>query len=233
MRLDKYLTDLTVLSRSEAKKAVRAGRVTVNATKASDPDLKIKEGADKVSLDGKPLEYRRFNYFLLNKPAGVVSATKDPGCKTVIDLFESEYRRDLFPVGRLDKDTTGLLIITDDGELGHHLTSPRHGVSKKYLARIKAPLSQSDIDSLSAGVDIGSGERSAPAVIEPVSDLSVYITVTEGKYHEVKRMLLAVGNEVLSLKRVSMGPITLDPELKEGEYRRLSDSEIDQLHEDT
>ncbi len=233
MRLDKYLTDLTALSRSEAKKAIRLGRVIVNGIKAADPDLKIMEGSDKVSFDGKPLEYRRLNYYMLNKPAGVVSATKDPDCRTVIDLFEPELRRNIFPVGRLDKDTTGLLIVTDDGELGHHLTSPRHGVSKKYLAGIKAPLTESDIAALSEGVDIGSGERSAPAVIEPLSDLSVYITVTEGKYHEVKRMLLAVGNEVLTLKRVSMGPITLDPQLKEGEYRRLSDSEIDLLHEDT
>jgi len=167
---------------------------------------------------------------MLNKPAGTVSATKDSNT-CVIDLFKGENRKGLFPVGRLDKDTVGLLFITDDGDFSHHLTSPRHGIPKKYFARIDHPLSDEDIKTLEEGTDIGEGEKSGRSNIEVISDNEIYVTVFEGKYHEVKRMLKAVNNEVLYLKRVSMGGVGLDESLKEGEYRRLTPSELDKLNE--
>ena len=165
---------------------------------------------------------------MLNKPAGVVTATRDRE-KTVMDLFEPEHRKGLFPVGRLDRDTVGLLIITNDGDLSHRLTSPKRKVPKTYLVGISKPVTPGEIASLEAGLDIGDGDHSAPAIVEVIDDRSIYLTVTEGKYHEVKRMLKAVGNEVITLKRVSVGPLRLDPMLKEGEYRRLTPSEIDGL----
>ncbi|MCR5278286.1 MAG: rRNA pseudouridine synthase [Lachnospiraceae bacterium] len=228
MRLDKYICETAGLSRSEAKKAIKAGLVLVNGMKAVSPDDNIDETSDEISYKGTSLKYEQFVYFMLNKPAGVVSATIDRE-KTVIDLFSGENCKGLFPVGRLDKDTVGLLIVTNDGDLGHRLTSPKKKVSKKYLVKIITPLSRSDISRLETGLNIGNGEVSAPAIVEIVDESSIYLTVTEGKFHEVKRMLKAVDNEVTYLKRVSMGPIVLDPLLKEGEYRRLTPSELELL----
>jgi len=230
MRLDKYLCETSTLTRSEAKKTIKAGRVQVNGEPIKSADGNVNENSDRVSLDGKELTYEKFVYYMLNKPAGVVSATSDRD-ETVIDLFEPELRKGLFPVGRLDKDTVGLLIVTNDGELGHHLTSPKHKIPKKYYVGIMKPLSPDDIKRLETGLDIGQGETSAPAVVEVIDDSKIYLTVTEGKFHEVKRMIKAVDNEVIYLKRVSHGSLTLDDELKEGEYRRLTSSEIDRLYE--
>ncbi len=230
MRLDRFLCETAAVSRSEAKAYIKGGRVTVDGFVARSGDVKVDPEKSKVSFDGIDLKYVKFVYFMLNKPAGFVSATKDAG-KTVIDLLKSENRDDLFPVGRLDKDTTGLLIITNDGDLGHHLTSPKHGILKKYLVKIEHSLSEADKSALSEGLDIGNGERSGKATVEVISDDFVYITVSEGKFHEIKRMLKAVGNEVLELKRVSMGGVALDESLKEGEYRRLLPSEIERLNE--
>lgn len=228
MRLDRFLCETCNLTRSEAKKEIRAGKVTVNSSPCKDPDRSVDEGRDEVSFAGKLIRYEKFVYYMLNKPSGVVSATEDRE-KTVMDLFGPDIRKGLFPVGRLDKNTVGLLLITNDGELSHRLTSPRRKVPKTYLAGIAKPLTPGDIASLEAGLDIGDGDHSAPATVEVIDEGSIFLTVTEGKYHEVKRMLKAVGNEVLSLKRVSFGTLKLDPMLKEGEFRRLTPSEIDGL----
>ena len=230
MRLDKFLCETAHISRSEAKAYIKGGRVSINGLTVKSADVKVDPENDTVVFDGINLQYEQFVYFMLNKPAGYVSATKDSD-KTVIDLLKAENRDDLFPVGRLDKDTTGLLFITNDGALGHHLTSPRHGILKKYYVRIAHALSREDINGLETGLDIGDGERSGKATVEIIDQDHVFITVSEGKYHEIKRMLKAVGNEVLELKRVSMGGVDLDETLKEGEYRRLTASELGRLNE--
>ncbi len=219
-----------IASRSECKALLKTGRVCVNGNSVKDPAFHVKEDSDEISLDGKVIKFERFVYYMLNKPGGIVSATTDNFSQTVIDLFAGENRKGLFPVGRLDKDTEGLLIITDDGNLGHFLTSPKNLVPKEYYAHIKAPLSAADIELIGKGLDIGNGEKSAPAKVKVLSDEEIVITVTEGKFHEVKRILLAVNNEVLYLRRISMNGLKLDDKLKCGEYRRLSDSEVKFLY---
>ena len=225
MRLDKFLCDSKNLSRKESKEIIKKGRVIVNDKKINDPSFSIDEAKDTVLVDSVPVKYEKFVYFMLNKPKGVVSATKDNIDKTVIDLFKEEERNDLFPVGRLDKDTVGLLIVTNDGDLSHHLTSPKHHVEKTYLVRIEHPLSDSDINKLTYGIKIGDDECK-PAIVKVLSDKEIELTIFEGMFHQVKRMLKAVNNEVVYLKRLSMGDLKLDESLEEGKYRKLSDTEL-------
>ena len=230
MRLDKYLCDTAGLTRSEAKNLIKGGKVEIDGARVLLPDYKFDENRASVTLEGKSLKYEKHVYFMLNKPAGLVSATKDASA-TVIDLFKGENRKDLFPVGRLDKDTVGLLFITDDGDFSHRLMSPRKHVDKKYMVKIETSLSEDDIKALEGGLDIGEGETTGPAKVEIIDDEFIYLTIGEGKYHQVKRMLEAVGNSVLWLKRVSIGRVSLDESLKEGEYRRLTSSELDLLND--
>ena len=231
MRLDKFLCDTVNLSRKEARDSIKKGLASVNGVKVTDFGFQVNESSDTVLFKDMPVSYEKYVYYMLNKPDGVVSATTDPNDKTVIDLFADEGRKDLFPVGRLDKDTLGLLIVTNDGDLSHHLTSPRHHVAKTYLTGIDHPLSETDIKALCEGVELKGDGITKPAQVRVLSPELIELTICEGMYHQVKRMLKTVGNEVTSLKRLSIGAVRLDDNLKEGEYRRLTEEEIKLLKE--
>ncbi len=230
MRLDKFLCEVGCGTRSQVKDMVRKGRVLVNNCVVKSADFKIDENKDVVVCDGKRLQYQAFVYYMLHKPAGCVSATKDNHDKTVLDLIRDEdKRKDLFPVGRLDKDTEGLLLITNDGELSHRLLSPKKHVPKTYFVRTKEVLTKEMADVLENGVDIGEEKQTLPAIVEQLAETEIYLTITEGKFHQVKRMLQAVGNEVIYLKRISMGALVLDETLQKGDYRALRAEEIEKL----
>lgn len=231
MRLDKFLCELNIGSRSQVKTYVKKGMVTVNGVPVTKAELKIDENKDCIAFNGKVLQYQSFVYYMLNKPQSVVSATVDNTCKTVLDLIDSDRKKDLFPVGRLDKDTEGLLLITNDGELAHQLLSPKKHVDKTYLVGIAKELTSENIQALEQGVDIGEDKLTLPAKVKIVSEGFIELTIQEGKYHQVKRMLHAVDNEVVSLKRISFGPLTLDETLAPGTYRELTEKEVEQLHE--
>ncbi|MCI9452234.1 MAG: rRNA pseudouridine synthase [Dorea sp.] len=231
IRLDKYLADMGAGTRQEVKRKIRKGLVSVNHKTAGAPDLKIREGEDVVSVEGREIGYAAYEYYMLNKPAGVVSATTDSRDLTVVDLIQEKRRKDLFPLGRLDKDTEGLLLITNDGLLAHRLLSPRCHVDKTYYARIRGAVTQEDVLAFAEGVDIGEDgqvERTMPGILEVLTsnaESEIRLTIQEGKYHQVKRMFLAVGKEVTYLRRERMGTLVLDMDLKPGEYRLLTDEE--------
>jgi len=229
MRLDKYLCDCLGMTRSEVKKIIGNGKVSINGQTVKKADFQLKETSDKVEYLGRELSFEKFVYYMLNKPAGVVSANTDDRDITVIDLFKKEGRKNLSCVGRLDKDTTGLLLVTDDGNLLHNLTSPKKKVVKEYLVDIAHELSKEDIDALTNGVDIGDDKPTAPAKVEVVDERTIILSITEGRFHEVKRMLQAVSNEVINLKRLSMGGVKLDNDLAPGEYRKLTEEELKEL----
>lgn len=226
MRLDKFLCDTAGLTRTEAKNAVKKGQIAVNGQVQKTADFKVKENTDTVTFQGKPLSYAAFHYYMLHKPAGVITATEDKKESTVMDILREEKVKNLFPVGRLDKDTEGLLLITDDGELAHNLLSPKKHVDKEYLVKVRDSISEEDCRKLSEGVDIGDEKPTAPAKVERVAEKEILLTIREGRFHQVKRMLQAVGNEVLYLKRLSMGSLRLPEDLEKGAYRQLSEEEI-------
>lgn len=230
MRLDKYLTETRGITRSEAKQYLKKGRVTVDGTVEKKPEKKIDPENVTVLVDGELCRYSQFRYFMLNKPQGVVSATEDSREKTVLDLIK-ETVKDLFPVGRLDKDTEGLLLLTNDGVLAHALLSPKKHVEKCYYAILDGPVGEKEQEQFEEGLDIGDEKLTRPAKLEPLSDgkNGVYITVCEGRFHQVKRMAKAVGREVLFLKRMSMRSLQLDPELETGSYRELTEEEVELL----
>ena len=232
MRLDKFLCETAGFTRSEAKQAIKKGWISVNSTPVKNADMKVAEEADVVTLQGKPLSFAKFHYYLLHKPAGVITATEDKSQKTVLDLLGGIPTKNLFPVGRLDKDTEGLLLITDDGELSHKLLSPIKHVDKTYFCLLKKDISEADIKALSEGVDIGDEKPTMPASVKVLSNREVELTIREGRFHQVKRMMQAVGNEVLYLKRLSMGPLSLPDDLEKGCFRPLSDTEIAQLKQE-
>jgi len=234
MRLDKYLCQLNIGSRSEVKILIKKGQVTVNGTVATSPEQKIDETNDAVICKGISLSYKAHAYYMLNKPQGVVSATKDHFDKTVLDLIlpaipECDRKRELVPCGRLDKDTEGLLLLTDDGAMIHELLSPQKHVDKTYLVTAEKELSSEDISQLEQGVDIGEKRMTRPAKVKTITDNQILLTIHEGKFHQVKRMLQAVNNEVTALKRVSFGPLCLDEKLAPGECRALTADEINAL----
>lgn len=228
MRLDKFLCEMNVGTRSQVKHLIRRGLVTVNGRAAADADLKIDELNDSVCVQGRALKYRKFVYYMLNKPAGVVSATRDDTEDTVVGLLDSD--RDVFPVGRLDKDATGLLLLTDDGELAHRLLAPGKHVDKVYRVQVEHPLSDGEKLRLERGVDIGDDTPTLPAGVEILSETELFLTIHEGRFHQVKRMLRAVDNQVISLRRVKFGGLDLDETLKPGEYRELTEREVQRLH---
>ena len=233
IRLDKYLADMGLGTRTEVKKDIKKGRISVNGEIIKSPEYKIDTQKDAVLADGKEIAYEELVYYMLNKPQGVVSATEDRRDKTVLDLISEKKRKDLFPVGRLDKDTEGLLLITNDGELAHNLLAPKKHVDKKYFVRLKAPLSEENRKCLEEGVDIGEDKLTLPAqvfVLNQERD-EAEIIIREGKFHQIKRMFHAVGNEVVFLKRLSMGSLVLDEALLPGEYRLLTPQEIERLKE--
>lgn len=229
MRLDRFLSETTGMSRKDAKEQIKRKCVAVNGNTVNNPGLTLDEEKDLVTYNGESLKYEKFVYYMLNKPAGYVSATKDNVDPTVISLLKAENRDDLFPIGRLDKDTVGLLFITNDGELSHHLTSPKHHVEKTYFVKSALPLSDDDIQKLETGVDIGEDSPTKPAHVKIISDCESELTICEGMFHQVKRMYKAVNNEVLYLKRMSEGGVVLDSCLGEGKYRRLFPEEIERL----
>ena len=226
IRLDKFLCEMEIGTRSQVKDIVKKGMVSVDGEVIKKADYKFDETAAKVCVNGKELTYQKFYYYMLNKPIGVVSATTDNHDKTVLDLLKDAPGKDLFPVGRLDKDTEGLLLITNDGELSHNLLSPKKHVDKTYLIETKEFVTEEMILKLEQGVDIGEEKLTLPAKVNQLEDKKIELTITEGKFHQVKRMLKAVDNEVIYLKRLSMGSLYLDSTLKLGEYRRLTDDEI-------
>lgn len=227
MRLDKYLTETRGMTRSEAKQYLKKGRVTVDGMVEKKPEKKIDPENVTVLVDGELCQYAQFHYFMLNKPQGVVSATEDSRERTVLDLIK-EPVKDLFPVGRLDKDTEGLLLLTNDGALAHALLSPKKHVDKCYYAVLDGPVGEKEQEQFEKGLDIGDEKLTLPAKLEPLSDgkNGVYITVCEGRFHQVKRMAKAVDREVLFLKRMSMGNLHLDPNLEPGSYRELTEEEV-------
>lgn len=225
MRLDKYLSEMGAGTRSELKKAVRAGRVSVNGQRAKDASIHVSE-KDEICLDGNRIVYERFVYYMMNKPAGVISATEDARERTVLDLIEGQQRKGLFPVGRLDRDTEGLLLITNDGELAHRLLSPAHHVDKVYFARLDGPVGETERRLFAEGLKVDNTFTAMPACLELLENAEeVKVTIREGKFHQIKRMFAAVGREVLYLKRLSMGPLALDGSLAPGAYRRLTEEE--------
>ncbi len=235
MRLDKFLCEMNIGTRSQVKALLKQGLVSVNGQTAVKPDLQINTTVDQVTYRGEVLFYEEFVYYMLNKPAGVVSATEDNHDRTVIDLLREELVtnlvNDIFPVGRLDKDTEGLLLLTNDGDLAHRLLSPRKHVEKTYYVQIEKELSPEDLQALEAGVDIGEDQYTLPARVSVLSEREIRLTITEGKFHQVKRMLRAVDNQVLYLKRLSMGTLVLDETLEKGQFRRLHAAELQKLKE--
>lgn len=231
MRLDKFLTATATATRSEAGKAARCGRILVNGIPVKSAAQHIDPEKDTVVYCGERVVYRKYIYIMLNKPQGYVSATEDGKDKTVLELLPEKLRGiGLFPCGRLDKNTTGLMLLTDNGELGHKLLAPKNHVSKTYGFKCEAELSDDDVQKLESGVYIAGGYLTKPAKIRLFpSRTEGEITITEGKYHQIKLMLEAVKNKITELERLSFGPLTRDENLARGEWRYLSDDEVEKL----
>lgn len=233
LRLDRYLADMGAGTRSELKKGIREGHARVNGEVEKDPGRKVTE-KDTVFFRGRKISYEKYVYYMLHKPAGVISATEDRRQRTVLDLIEEkDMRKDLFPVGRLDRDTEGLLLITNDGDLAHALLSPGRHVDKVYLAEVDGPLTEEDADAFAEGMQVEEDFKALPARLEvqkssPEKSLAL-VTVREGKFHQIKRMFKARGREVTRLKRLSMGSLVLDDNLLPGQWRRLTEEEIRSL----
>lgn len=230
-RIDKLLSSTGRWSRKEVKDLVRQGRVLADGRPVTRPEEKADPAAVFLTVDGGAVDCSPFAYVMLHKPAGVLSATEDKSQPTVLGLLPEELRRrGLFPVGRLDKDTTGLLLLTDDGDLAHRLLSPKKHVDKVYLARVEGRVDGEDVRAFAEGLALGDGLRCLPAGLEPLGDgSSCLVTLREGKYHQVKRMLAARGKPVAALHRLSMGPLTLDEALKPGKWRFLTHQERAEL----
>lgn len=245
LRLDKYLAEFTELTRSQAKKEIREGRVQVNGETAKTGNDKV-AFSDSVLWDGREIRGQQYQYIMLNKPAGIISSTADNRDETVVEYIrkcspagmssvpdhsrESVFlAKDLFPMGRLDKDTEGLLILTNNGELAHRLLSPKYHVAKKYFVQLDQDLDTTDVDKMREGLDIGEKKLTSPAVLEILAPREGLLTITEGKFHQVKRMFAKLGKTVTYLKRVEMGALVLDDSLAVGEWRFLTEEEIRNL----
>lgn len=235
-RLDKIIASTGKFSRREVKALIRQGLVLVNGSPARSPEEKYDPEGVELIVNGETLTYRRYTWLMLNKPAGVLSATEDGKGKTVLDLLPEELQRqNLFPVGRLDKDTEGLLLLTNEGGLAHDLLTPRRHVDKVYYTRVAGCLAEEDCRAFLSGMTLEDGLQCLPAGLEILSaangESEAYVTLREGKFHQVKRMLAQCGKPVLYLKRVRMGNLTLDPELSPGEFRFLTEEEVGLLRE--
>lgn len=232
IRLDKYLADMSIGTRAKAKQLVRAGRIKVNDNMIKDASVKVDTEDDRVSFDDTPVLYLHYEYYMLNKPAGVITAVSDEKEKTVLELIDSA-RKDLFPVGRLDRDTVGLLLITNNGELSHNMLSPRKHVDKTYYVELDDVLSEEMCSRITEGVVFEKNRISLPARLEILENIPgsarVNLTIHEGRFHQVKKMFEAVGRQVIFLKRIEFGPLKLDQNLKYGEYRKLSEEELASL----
>ena len=232
MRLDKLLSECGIASRKETAKAAKAGQITVNGIPAAKADMQVDPTADVVAFCGRKVVWREFVYVMLNKPDGYVSATEDSrGEQVVTSLLPEEYQKmGLFPCGRLDKHTLGLMLLTNDGQLSHRLLSPKRHVAKTYAFRVKFPLSQADISALENGVDIG-GYLTKPCTVKLTDEREGHITLTEGKYHQIKLMMEAAHNQITYLERITFGPLSLDPARSRGEWRELTNEEITALNQ--
>lgn len=234
MRLDKYLAEMGARTRQEVKKYIRKGQVTVDGEIEKAPEFKV-DPMQKICLDGQEVSYAEVEYYMLNKPSGVVSATEDSKDSTVVELILDKKRKDLFPVGRLDKDTEGLLLLTNDGKLAHRLLSPHRHVDKTYYAKVEGVVTDETAALFQNGVNIGTDsepEITLPArlvILDSGAVSHIRLTIQEGKYHQIKRMFHAVGMKVVYLKRETMGPLVLDPDLRPGEYRPLTYEEMNML----
>ena len=232
MRLDKYLADLGIASRSELKSIIKAGRVSVDGAIIREPEFRLADESASVSLDGKLLSYSRFRYFMIDKPTGVLTACEDRKQPTVIDLLPDELKRlGLFPVGRLDKDTSGLLLLTNDGDFAHRVISPKYEVEKLYRALTETCVGAGAAESFAAGIVLADGLQCLPAKLEAGEGRECFVTVKEGKYHQVRRMLAAVGCPVLELRRLSIGALRLDDDTFPGKISELSQTKIELVFE--
>lgn len=236
MRLDKFLADVGLGSRKEVKALIKKGHIKVNDQTVKSDKFQVDEWTDQVTYEGERFIYQKDFYYILNKPAGVISATQDNYEQTVLDLFyDTAYREDLFPVGRLDKDTEGLLVVTNDGGLAHRLLSPKKHVEKEYFAKVNGIMTEADVQAFSQGLTIDGDEKTRPAQlsivsVDPDDKTSVIrLILHEGKFHQVKRMVKAVGKEVTYLKRIRMGNFLLPEDLALGEYRQMTVEEVKQL----
>lgn len=232
MRLDKFLKENGICSRSEAKQILKKGLVKVNDIVIKNSDYKVDENKDIVKFDDKIIEYQEYVYLMINKPAGVICATEDYKDKTILDLVSDYKHKELFPFGRLDKDSVGLVILSNDGKLAHELLSPKKHVSKKYYLRIQGKLSNDDVKKFKEGIVLEDNYKCKEASLEIISSDNIsecYVTISEGKFHQLKRMFKMLDKEVIYLKRISFGNIVLDETLKEGDYRSLSEGEVELL----
>lgn len=236
MRLDKYLSDMGIASRSDLKKDIRKGLVFVNGEMIRDASFTVNPDS-RILYKGEEITYEEYSYYMMNKPVGVLSSTEDRKQKTVLDLFSECHRKDLFPVGRLDKDAEGLLLIMNDGKLAHTLLSPKNHIEKKYYVEIPASLKDEDLEPLRHGIQYDTDLVAEPAQVQLLSAYpdksTVEIIITEGKFHQIKKMFIALSEDyvVTKLKRISMGALRLDESLSPGEYRKLSPGEIETLKE--
>ena len=227
IRLDKYLCDLGTAPRREVKRIIRSGRVRVDGEAVTAPETKIDPRTAAVTLDGERLVWREHHYYMMNKPAGVLTATEDRRQKTVLDLLPEELRRlGLFPVGRLDRDTRGLLLLTDDGDFAHRVISPKFAVEKLYDASVEGTPDETDVSAFAEGLVLTDGTKCRPARLEILSPGRCLVAVTEGKYHQVKRMLASRGKPVTALKRLSIGALRLPEELEEGALVQLDEDDL-------
>lgn len=232
LRLDKYLADAGVGTRSQVKQMIRKGQIAINGEPVKKPDQKVDGEKDKIEVMGKEIRYQKYRYLLLHKPSGYVSATEDKKEQTVLSLLPEKLRKDLFPVGRLDKDTEGLLLLTNDGALAHRLLSPKKHVNKTYYALVQGRVTDEDQAAFLQGVDIGDEKDTLPAqleILEAAEESRILLTIQEGRFHQVKRMFEARGKKVVYLKRISMGPLALEEGLKPGDYRELTEEEQEAL----
>lgn len=228
IRLDKFLCDMNIGTRTEVKQYIKTKQVEVNDSIVTDSGFKVDTDQDIIKLQGKTIGYEKFVYYMLNKPQGVISATEDNLNETVLSLLKGVNTKGLFPVGRLDKDTEGLLVITNDGDMAHNLLSPKKHVDKKYYVELDSPVNDEEIKAIEEGIDIGDDKPCLPCNIEKF-DNGYYITIKEGRYHQIKRMFMVFSHKVTFLKRISMGGLILDEKLKPGDYRALTETEIDAL----
>lgn len=235
VRVDKFLADSGIATRSKIRELAKKGLIRVNNEIVKKTDLKIDVQKDEIFFDGKKIEYQKYHYYILNKPAGCITATIDSRDKTVMDILKDVPYKNMFPVGRLDKDTEGLLLITDDGDLAHKLLAPKNHIDKTYFVKCSGIISDRDISMLESGVDIGDNKPTMPAraVLKATDDekniSELFLTIREGRFHQVKRMIKAVGKTVIYLERVAFGSIKLDDSIERGKYRRLTEDEIEEL----
>lgn len=237
MRIDKYLADANIGTRSQVRNLIKAKKISVNDQIVKSPSLQVNE-EDIVKMDNEEISYQKFHYFMLNKPKGVISATENDQQKTVLDLLANKDRyKNLAPVGRLDKDTTGLLLITDDGQLNHNLLSPKKHVDKIYLAKVDGVVTDDTVRAFASGITLADGSVLKPAELIPVFVDAIHhtsfvqVTIAEGKYHQIKCMFASQGMKVLELDRVQMGSLVLDEDLPQGNYRELTANELASLEQ--